>query len=95
MSVSPQVCDVPGCGRPAETIHVIPDVPDCREVKLACSEHSFTTGGEPADVTNTDRSDAYWFEIARWESGEMEEHITKSKINGDAAAEKIRNRLKA
>ncbi len=37
--------------------------------------------------------DAYWFEISRWESGEMEKHVRETKINGDAVAEQIARRL--
>jgi hypothetical protein len=37
--------------------------------------------------------DAYWFTIARWDSGEMKEHVATTKINGALAAEMIQERL--
>lgn len=93
MNSTAHVCDAVGCGQPAETIHVIPNVPDCREVKLACSGHSFTSRGDAVDVNEDRALDAYWFEIGRWQSGEMEKHIRDTKINGDTTAAKIAQRL--
>jgi hypothetical protein len=96
MTRTARTCDAPGCDREANTIHVIPDVPDCREVKLACPEHSFARNGEAVDLEAGDNAgDAYWFEITRWDSGEMQTHIRTTKINGEAAAEKITSRLSA
>jgi hypothetical protein len=89
-----RTCDVAGCGREADTIHVIPNVPDCRDVKLACSKHSFSRNGEFIDLeAGSGEDQAYWFEIARWDSGQMETHIRTTKINGEATAEQIATRL--
>jgi hypothetical protein len=86
-------CDFRDCGEAATTIHIIPNVPDCREVKLGCGRHSFAVNGQAIDIEEeTDRVDAYWFDLDRWQSGEMERHIAE-KINGDEAVAKIRERL--
>lgn len=93
MSARQYVCDVRDCARPATTIHVIPDVPDCRDVRLACAVHSFTHSGDAVVIEDQlDRTDAYWFDLSRWKSGEMVDHIG-AKINGAQAVLKIQERL--
>lgn len=66
-------CD--DCGAPADTIHLIPWVTDCQEVKAACPKHD---------------PDGYWFTIEAFHNQPVRwlRHLV-GKNNGPATIDKL------